>query len=101
MFLLSKIALLQNYPNPFNPDTWIPFHLSEPANVVISIYDIGGQIVRKIGLGEIPAGVYVSKDIAVHWDGCNDTGEKVSSGLYFYTLQAGDYSATKRMLIVK
>lgn len=100
-FLPSKTLLLQNYPNPFNPDTWIPFKLSDSANVVISIYDVGGQLVRKIGLGDMSAGVYVSKDKALYWDGRNDIGEKVSSGVYFYNLQAGDYNATKRMLIVK
>jgi len=96
-----KTKLLANYPNPFNPDTWIPFHLSKSANVIISIYDIGGQLIYKIGLGKMPAGVYVSKDRAVYWNGCNNTGEKVASGVYFYHLQAGSYSATKRMLIVK
>ena len=94
-------ALLQNYPNPFNPETWIPSQLSEPADVIISIYDINGQLVRKIGLGEIPTGVYVNKNKAVYWDGRNSVGEKVSSGIYFYNLQAGDYNATKRMLILK
>jgi len=96
-----KCELLQNYPNPFNPETWIPFQLAQPANVVISIYDVSGQLVRKIGLGDMPAGVYVSKDRAVYWNGCNDTGEKMSSGIYFYNIQAGNYSATKRMLILK
>jgi len=96
-----KADLYQNYPNPFNPETWIPFQLSTDANMIISIYDIHGQLVRKIGLGEIPAGVYVSKDKAIHWNGRNDMDEKVASGIYYYNLQAGDYSATKRMLIVK
>jgi len=64
--------LLQNYPNPFNPETWIPFKLAERSNVVISIYDISGQLIRKIGLDNIPAGVYTSKDRAFYWDGCND-----------------------------
>jgi len=96
-----KHTLYQNYPNPFNPETWIPFQLAEPADVVISIYDIHGQLVRQIELGKMPAGVYVSKDRAVYWDGRNDIGEKVTSGMYFYTLQVGDYSTTKRMLIVK
>jgi len=92
---------MQNYPNPFNPETWIPFQLSDDANVVISIYDISGQLVRKIGLGDVPAGSYLDKDRAVYWNGCNNAGEKVSSGLYFYQLQTGDYRATKRMLILK
>jgi len=99
--LPSEFRLHQNYPNPFNPETWIPFKLSDDTDVVISIYDVEGKLIRNIGLGKVPAGMYISKDKAVYWDGCNDTGEKVSSGLYFYTLQAGEYSATKRMLIVK
>lgn len=97
----DETRLLSNYPNPFNPETWIPFKLSEPAIVVISIYNINGQLVRNIGVGEMPAGVYVSKDKAVYWDGRNSAGEKVSSGVYFYNLQTDDYNATKRMLILK
>lgn len=97
----GETKLLSNYPNPFNPETWIPFKLSEPATVVISIYDINGQLVRNIGVGEMPDGIYVSKDKAVYWDSRNSAGEKVSSGVYFYNLQADDYNATKRMLILK
>lgn len=97
----DKTVLLPCYPNPFNPDTWIPFKLSDNANVVISIFDVQGQLVRKIELGNLPAGIYVSKDKAVYWDGRNSAGERVSSGIYFYHLKAGDYSATKRMLILK
>lgn len=97
----NQTALLQNYPNPFNPETWIPFKLSDDAKVVVSIYDVEGQLVRKIGLGKMPAGMYLNKDKAVYWDGCNNAGEKVSSGLYFYTIHAGEYRATKRMLILK
>jgi len=100
-FLPSKTVLMQNYPNPFNPETWIPFKLADDADIVISIYDISGQLIRKIGLDNIPAGAYTSQDRAVYWNGCNKAGEQVSSGLYFYQLQAGDYRATKRMLILK
>jgi hypothetical protein len=100
-FLPRQSALLQNYPNPFNPETWIPFQLAETADVSISIYDIGGKLIRLLHLGEIPAGVYVAKDRAAYWDGRNATGEKVSSGMYFYHLKAGDYSSTRRMLILK
>jgi len=98
---LRFTALLQNYPNPFNPDTWIPFDLADQAEVSIAIYDVIGSLIRTFELGNLSAGSYISKDRAVHWDGKNDAGEKVSSGVYFYTLQAGDYSATKRMLILK
>ena len=102
LLIPEKSMLLQNYPNPFNPETWIPFYLAAPANVVISIYDVGGQLIRKIRLGKMSAGIYISRDKAVYWDGRNHVGEKISSGgVYFYHLQAGDYSATKRMLILK
>ena len=97
----EEFLLLQNYPNPFNPETWIPFKLSDDANVVISIYDVESQLIRRIEFGKIPAGVYISKDKAVYWNGRNDAGEKVSSGIYFYHLQAGNYSAIKKMLILK
>ena len=99
--LPDKSALLPNYPNPFNPETWIPFHLAETADVSISIYDVGGKLIRLFHLGEILAGVYADKAHAVYWDGRNVAGEKVSSGVYFYHLEAGDYSATRRMLILK
>jgi len=97
----SETKLMQNYPNPFNPETWIPFKLASPAYVEIRIYNLAGQLVRKICLGNRPAGMYVSKDRAAYWNGRNNEGEKVSSGVYFYTLQAGDYNATKRMSILK
>lgn len=97
----DKTRLFQNYPNPFNPETWIPFQLAEKATVSISVYDISGKIVRILELGERPAGVYVSQNRATHWDGLNDDGEKVSSGVYFYHLRAGDFSAIRRMIILK
>jgi len=93
--------LLQNYPNPFNPETWIPYQLAQDAVVTISIYDIQGRLVRKLNLGRKLAGVYITKERASYWNGRNNAGEKVSSGIYFYQLQADDYSATKRMLILK
>jgi hypothetical protein len=96
-----KTTLLPNYPNPFNPETWIPFQLAEPANVVNSIYDTRGQLIREIGLGQIPAGVYADKNKAVYWNGRNEEGEEVSSGIYFYHLNAGDYRATKKMLALR
>ncbi|MFQ6043486.1 MAG: FlgD immunoglobulin-like domain containing protein, partial [Candidatus Poribacteria bacterium] len=93
--------LLPNYPDPFNPETWIPFRLSSDASVRISIYNQKGQLIRTINLGEKRAGSYIAKDKAAYWDGKNDIGERVSSGVYFYTLQAGGFKATRRMLIVK
>ncbi len=93
--------LLQNYPNPFNPETWIPFKLAQSAPVTINIYDVKGQLLRALHIGNKGAGIYVTKDKAAYWDGMDTLGEKVGSGIYFYTLQAGDFSATRKMLIVK
>lgn len=101
LLIPERFILLQNYPNPFNPETWIPFKLASAANVEIRIYNLSGQLVREMDLGNRSAGIYLSKDRATYWDGRNDYGEKVSSGTYFYTLEAGDYNATKRMLILK
>ena len=97
----TEFALLQNYPNPFNPETWIPFALAQNAPVTISIYDTKGQLVRTLHLGTKPAGFYLTKDKAIYWDGRDNLGEKVSSGVYYYTLQAGDFNATRKLVIVK
>ena len=100
--ILPEITLLlQNYPNPFNPETWLPYQLATDATVKIRIYNQQGQLVRDIAMGYQAAGVYTSKDRAAYWDGRNDAGEKVASGVYFYNLQAGRFAATRRMLIVK
>ena len=97
----KKTTLLPNYPNPFNPETWIPYRLSKPADVTLTIYAVDGQMVRRLSLGHQPAGIYQSRSRAAHWDGKNEFGESVASGLYFYTLTADDFSATRRMLIMK
>lgn len=97
----QKSRLLQNYPNPFNPETWIPYQLHKPAKVVIDIFDMTGQVVRKIELGHREAGYYLGRSRAAHWNGRNDTGEKVASGIYFYQIKADDFSDTRRMLVVK
>ena len=97
----KKTVLLRNYPNPFNPETWLPYHLAEPAEVTLSIYSAGGQLVRTLALGYQPAGIYENKSRAAYWDGRNAVGERVASGLYFYTLTAGDFAATGKMLIRK
>ena len=94
-------SLSQNYPNPFNPDTWIPYQLAEPAEVKIRIYAQSGQLVRKLDLGHKLAGFYLSLDKAAYWDGMNEGGELVSSGIYFYLIEAGDFTATRKMLMVK
>jgi len=94
-------ALGINYPNPFNPDTWIPFKLADSADVVLSIYSSGGQLVRTIDLGYRHAGVYTNKATAIHWDGTNEKGEKVASGVYFYNIRAGNFSATRKMMVIE
>ena len=94
-------VLLQNYPNPFNPETWIPYELSEAAAVGITIYDVTGNLVRSLNLGHQAAGYYRSRSQAAYWDGRNNLNEKVASGVYFYQIQAGQFSATRRMLILK
>ncbi len=94
-------TLLANYPNPFNPETWIPYQLSESADVSVSIYSVNGHLVRRLELGHQSAGVYRSRSRAAYWDGRNAFGERVASGLYFYTLTAGDFTATRKMLIRK
>ena len=97
----SETALLPNYPNPFNPETWIPYHLAEAASVTLHIYAADGTLVRTLVLGYQPAGMYENKSRAAYWDGRNSIGERVASGLYFYTFTAGDFAATKKMLIMK
>ena len=99
--LPDRNALLPNYPNPFNPETWIPYQLAEAADVSISIYTADGRIIRTLQLGNIPSGIYTSRSRAAYWDGKNETGEPVASGVYFYTLTADDFSTTRKMLIQK
>ena len=97
----TETALLHNYPNPFNPETWIPYQLKTPTAVRINIYNPHGILVRELSLGYQVAGRYTSRARAAYWDGRNTVGEPVASGLYFYTLTAGDFSSTRRMVILK
>lgn len=97
----STTALLQNYPNPFNPDTWIPYQLTKDSEVVVEVYDLKGRKVRAFELGKKKAGYYLSKEDALHWDGKDELGQEVPSGLYFYTLMAGDFKGTRGMLVIK
>ena len=97
----KETALLPNFPNPFNPETWIPYHLSKDAAVTLHIYAMNGILVRTLTLGYQPAGMYQNRSRAAYWDGKNAFGEPVASGVYFYTLTAGDFSATRKMLIRK
>ena len=97
----QKTRLLANYPNPFNPETWIPYQLAEATDVSVSIYAVDGQLVRTLDFGHQAAGFYTARDRAAYWDGRNAVGEPVVSGVYFYTLSAGDFTATRKMLIRK
>ena len=97
----KETALLANYPNPFNPETWIPYQLSKPAEVTVTIYAANGAVVRMLDLGHRRAGSYEHRHRAVYWDGRNAAGEPVASGVYFYTLSAGEFSATRKMVIRK
>ena len=97
----AETALFPNYPNPFNPETWIPYQLAEATDVTLTIHDVSGRKVRRLALGHRPAGLYRSRGRAAHWDGRNQIGEKVATGLYFYTLTTGEFTATGKMLIQK
>ena len=98
---LKETALLPNYPNPFNPETWIPYQLADPTEVKISIYAADGKLVRNLKFGHQNAGIYQTQSRAAYWDGRNELDEPVASGVYFYTLIAGDFTATRKMLIRK
>ena len=97
----QETALLANYPNPFNPETWIPYQLATPAEVAVTIYDMNGGAVRRLEVGHQAAGVYLNRSRALYWDGRNQHGESIASGLYFFTLKAGEFTATRKMLIRK
>ena len=101
LFTPEKTALLANYPNPFNPETWIPYQLTKSADVTLTIYDIKGHVVHTLDLGHQRAGLYQTRGRAAYWDGKNAFGEPVASGVYFYTLTAGEFTATRKMLIRK
>ena len=99
--LPKETVLLANYPNPFNPETWIPYRLAEDAFVTLTIYDGSGQVIRTLDVGYQSAAFYETRSKAIYWDGRNEFGEGVASGVYFYHLSAGDFSATRKMLIIK
>ena len=98
---IKRTALLQNFPNPFNPETWIPYTLGDDTDVKVRIYNVEGKLVRKLNIGYQRAGRYLSREKAVYWDGRDQLGESVSSGVYFYTLKADKFSDTRRMVILK
>ena len=97
----NDTCLLNAYPNPFNPEVWLPYRLSSDTKVAIYVHDISGRLIRSLELGYQSAGYYVSKSKAAYWDGKNEAGEQVASGIYFYTIKAGDFSATKKMIVKK
>ena len=97
----ASTILGQNFPNPFNPETWIPYQLEKSADVVLQIYDTSGHMVRTLDLGFKPQGFYMTRSTAAYWDGRNNIGEHVASGIYFYSLHTPDFSATRKMLILK
>ena len=97
----TETELLANYPNPFNPETWIPYRLAEDAFVTLTIYDGSGQVIRTLDVGHRIASAYENRSKAIYWDGRNNLGERVASSVYFYTLTTEDYSATRKMLVVK
>lgn len=99
--LPGEFRLHQNYPNPFNPETWLPYQLAKDAVVTINIYNVKGQLIRTLHLGNQKAGTYMTRNKAAHWDGKDAVGEAVSSGIYFYQLQAGEFFATRKMVIMK
>merc|ERR1712072_1593118 len=98
-------GLGHNYPNPFNPETWIPYQIATNSQVELKIYSSSGQLVRTIDLGYQTAGHYVSRQRAIYWDGCNDVGEPIGSGIYFYVLRLDSETEnrifSKKMTIVK
>ncbi|MCZ6675796.1 MAG: Ig-like domain-containing protein [Candidatus Poribacteria bacterium] len=96
-----QTVLMQNYPNPFNPETWIPYQLADDSHVVISIYNMQGEPIRAVNLGFVPAGAYISRERAFYWNGRNEQGEPVASGVYFYTIRAGEFFSTKKLVLLK
>ena len=101
MLTPKETTLLPNFPNPFNPETWIPYQLAEPAEVTVSIYAADGRLVRTLDLGHRSVGIYESRSQAAYWNGRNELGEPMASGVYFYTLTADNFTATRKMLILK
>jgi hypothetical protein len=93
--------LLPNYPNPFNPETWIPFELAEESEVSIAIYGMRGEVIRRLELGRMREGGYVTREQAAHWDGRNDLGEQVASGVYVYEIKAGSHIERRRLVVLK
>ena len=101
LLIPEETKLLANYPNPFNPETWIPYHLANARDVTITIYDARGAVVCQLDLGHQREGYYTHRSRAAYWDGRNDVGERVASGIYFYQLQVDNVSRLRKMVILK
>ena len=99
--LPSQTQLGPNFPNPFNPETWIPFRLSNSGEAQVRIYSVQGQLVRTLALGSLAAGIYETRERAAYWDGCDQTGTRVASGVYYYQLAQGSFSVLRRCVIRK
>ena len=97
----KETVLLPNYPNPFNPETWIPYQLARDADVALTVCDTNDVVVRRLDLGHQRAGHYTERSLAAYWDGRNGGGERVASGVYFYTLAADTFRSTRKMLVGK
>jgi hypothetical protein len=98
---VAETTLLANFPNPFNPETWIPFDLSEAAEITVRIYDVAGRPVRRLDLGWLQSGPYRRRTTAAYWDGRNNVGERAASGVYLYELRAGAHREIRRMIVRK
>ena len=98
---VERLILHQNYPNPFNPETWIPFQLSGESAVKFEIHNVSGQLVRRLSLGQLPAGKYLDRKLSAYWDGRSESGELVGSGVYFYTIFTDRQRLTRQMMILK
>jgi len=97
----KKTVLSNAFPTPANPETWFPFQLSEPSDVRIEIHNASGQLVKTLHLGYKEAGYYLNREKAAFWDGKNDRGERVASGIYFYTMRTRNFTATGKVVILK
>ncbi|MBP97402.1 hypothetical protein CMK18_15740 [Candidatus Poribacteria bacterium] len=102
--VLAKIEatrLMPNYPNPFNPETWFPYELDEDTAVTFEIHNSNGMMIRRLEIGMKGRGRYQDKNKAAYWDGRTELGEPVASGVYFYTMIAGEFIDSQKMVILK
>ena len=95
-YMPNGFKLFQNYPNPFNPETIITFQIPKSSFVTLKIYNTTGQLIKTLLSENVTKGIH-----SVSWDGLNDSGRQVSSGMYIYLIQAGNFSAAKKLTIVK